>query len=87
MLVVSDLDDVFLPKPTDLLLNLTESHAGIEALLEGIPEMFSESHAIGSALGSGLQAAYKMTVIVVVHRAQHSLPHTLFFENADACWV
>lgn len=62
MLVVSDLDDVFLPKPTDLLLNLTESRAGIEALLEKIPEMFSESHALGSALGPGLQAAYKMTV-------------------------
>lgn len=62
MLVVSDIDDVFLPKPTDLLVNLTESRAGLEALLGRIPEMFAESHAIGSALGPALQAAYKMTV-------------------------
>ena len=29
MLVVSDVDDVFLPKPTDLLLNLAEARSGI----------------------------------------------------------
>lgn len=62
MLVVSDLDDIFLPKPTDLLVNLTESRAGLEALLARLPDMFQESHAIGSALGPALQAAYKMTV-------------------------
>jgi protein transport protein SEC24 len=67
MLVVSDLDDVFLPKPNDLLVNLTESRAGLEALLGRIPEMFAESHAIGSALGPALQAAYKMTVSLI-HR-------------------
>lgn len=61
MLVVSDLDDVFLPKPNDLLVNLTESRAGLEALLARIPEMFQESHAIGSALGPALQAAFKLT--------------------------
>jgi len=62
MLVVSDLEDVFLPKPADILLNLTESRAGLEALLGRIPDMFLESHAIGSALGPVLQAAYKLTV-------------------------
>ncbi|KAF8315002.1 CPII coat sec24 protein [Clavulina sp. PMI_390] len=61
MLVVSDLDDVFLPKPTDILVNLTEAKAGVEALLEKIPDLFAESHAVGSALGPALQAAYKMT--------------------------
>jgi protein transport protein SEC24 len=64
MLVVSDLDDVFLPKPNDLLVNLTESRAGLEALLARIPEMFQESHAIGSALGPALQAAFKLTASV-----------------------
>ena len=33
MLVVSDTDDIFLPKPTDLLLNLSECKVGLEALL------------------------------------------------------
>ena len=62
MLVVSDVDDVFLPKPTDLLVNLTESRPAIEALLGRLNDMFQENHIIGSALGPALQAAFKMMV-------------------------
>ena len=62
MLVVSDIDDVFLPKPTDLLVNLTESRPAIENLLGRLNDMFQENHIIGSALGSALQAAFKMMV-------------------------
>lgn len=65
MLVVSDLDDVFLPKPNDLLLNLTECRAGVESLLARLPEMFQDSHAVGSALGPALQAGFKLTVRVL----------------------
>ncbi|KAN0059837.1 COPII subunit [Thecaphora frezii] len=60
MLVVSDLDDVFLPKPNDLLVNLTECRAGIEALLGRLGDMFKDAPVNGSALGAGLQAAYKL---------------------------
>ncbi|KAF8761752.1 CPII coat sec24 protein [Rhizoctonia solani] len=63
-LVVSDLEDVFLPKPTDLLVNLTEARAGIEALLGKLNDMFQDSHAIGSALGPALQAAYKLIHVI-----------------------
>jgi protein transport protein SEC24 len=62
MLVISDLDDVFLPKPTDLLLNLVEARAGLEVLLGRIADMFKESHALGSAMGPALQAGYKLIV-------------------------
>ena len=62
MLVVSDIDDVFLPKPTDLLVNLTESRPAIENLLGRLNEMFQENHIVGSALGPALQAAFKMMV-------------------------
>ena len=62
MLVVSDIDDVFLPKPTDLLVNLTESRPAIENLLGRLNDMFQENHIIGSALGPALQAAFKMMV-------------------------
>lgn len=62
MLVVSDLDDVFLPKPTDLLVNLTEARASIEALLGRLGDMFQESHAVGSALGPAMQAGFKLIV-------------------------
>lgn len=60
MLVVSDLDDVFLPKPHDLLVNLTEGRAGIESLLSRLGEMFADNNVVGSALGAALQAAYKL---------------------------
>jgi protein transport protein SEC24 len=60
MLVVSDIDDVFLPKPTDLLVNLTEARASLEALLGRINDMFVENHIVGSAMGPALQAGFKL---------------------------
>jgi len=60
MLVVSDIDDVFLPKPTDLLVNLTESRASIESLLGRLNDMFQDNHVIGSAMGPALQAGFKL---------------------------
>ena len=65
MLVVSDLDDVYLPKPNDLLVNLTEARASIEALLGRLGDMFQESHSVGSALGPALQAGYKLIVRIL----------------------
>ena len=62
MLVVSDIDDVFLPKPNDLLVNLTESRAALEALLGKLNDMFAENHVIGNALGPALQAGFKLMV-------------------------
>jgi protein transport protein SEC24 len=41
MMVVSDLDDVYLPLPTDLLVNLKESRKSLEILLGRINEMFA----------------------------------------------
>jgi protein transport protein SEC24 len=60
MMVVSDLSDVFLPKPVDLLVNLDESRGAIESLLTRLSDMFSESHVVGNALGSALQAAHQL---------------------------
>lgn len=62
MLVVSDLDDVYLPSPSDLLVNLTESIHILKALLEKLPELFKDSMNVNNALGTGLQAAFKMLV-------------------------
>jgi len=62
MLVVSDIDDVFLPKPTDLLVNLAESRASLESLLGRVGEMFQDNTVIGSALGPALQAGFKLMV-------------------------
>ncbi|GAA5960742.1 hypothetical protein JCM3765_007314 [Sporobolomyces pararoseus] len=60
MLVVGDLDDVFLPKPNDILVNLVEAKAGIENLLSRLNDMFHDTHNTGNALGAGLQAAFKL---------------------------
>lgn len=60
MMVVSDLDEPFLPTPVDLLLNLKESRKGIEQLLERFGDMFQHSRDSGSALGPALKAAHKM---------------------------
>ncbi|QRW18921.1 transporter protein Sec23 [Rhizoctonia solani] len=81
-LVVSDLEDVFLPKPTDLLVNLTEARAGIEALLGKLNDMFQDSHAIGSALGPALQAAYKLILVYVARYRGKGGCHVLITSNA-----
>ncbi|TFY77941.1 hypothetical protein EWM64_g6073 [Hericium alpestre] len=60
MMVVSDIDDVFLPKPTDLLVNLSEARASLESLLGRVNDMFQENHTLGSALGPALQAGFKL---------------------------
>ncbi|RXW14906.1 hypothetical protein EST38_g10948 [Candolleomyces aberdarensis] len=60
MLVVSDIDDVFLPKPNDLLVNLAEARESLEILLDKIGTMFQDNSIIGSALGPALQAGFKL---------------------------
>jgi protein transport protein SEC24 len=60
MKVVSDLTDVFLPQPVDLLVNLNESKPAIKKLLTKLSDMFKDSHTVGNALGSALQAAHEM---------------------------
>lgn len=62
MLVVGDLEDVFLPKPSDLLVNLAEAKTAIESLLGRLSDMFKDTHNVGNALGAALQAAFKLVV-------------------------
>ncbi len=45
MLVVSDVTDVILPLPEDILVNLAESRAVVEALLDALPTMFKQQNA------------------------------------------
>ncbi|CAG8693979.1 3149_t:CDS:10, partial [Racocetra fulgida] len=60
MLVVSDLEDVFLPQPDDLLVNLTEARSVVESLLSRLGDMFKDTHIVGNALGSALLAGFKL---------------------------
>jgi len=60
MMVVSDLEDVFLPTPDSLMVNLAESKDLIIDLLNQLPAMFEHNMESGAALGPALQAAYKL---------------------------
>ncbi|XP_030314759.1 protein transport protein Sec24A [Calypte anna] len=60
MLVVSDIEDVFIPMPENLLVNLNENKELIQDLLRSLPQMFTKSLETQSALGPALQAAFKL---------------------------
>jgi protein transport protein SEC24 len=58
MLVVSDLEEPFLPLPDELLVNLSESRAVVEALLASLPAFFPAPTCLEAATGPALQAAH-----------------------------
>uniref|UniRef100_A0A8C6YS17 SEC24 homolog A, COPII coat complex component n=1 Tax=Nothoprocta perdicaria TaxID=30464 RepID=A0A8C6YS17_NOTPE len=60
MLIVSDIEDVFIPMPENLLVNLNENRELIQDLLKTLPQMFTKSLETQSALGPALQAAFKL---------------------------
>lgn len=60
MLVVSDLDEPFLPTPEDLLVNLTECRTNIETFLGKLQSMFVNTQNGSSAMGPALRAGHKL---------------------------
>ncbi|CAA3029180.1 transport Sec24-like At3g07100 [Olea europaea subsp. europaea] len=58
MMVVSDLDDIFIPLPDDLLVNLSESRNVVDAFLDSLPSMFEGNMNVESAFGPALKAAF-----------------------------
>jgi len=58
MLVVSDLEDLFLPLPDDILVNAADSEGAILTLLDSIPEIFRETKVNESCLGSAVKGAF-----------------------------
>ncbi|KAK0724769.1 COPII component protein [Lasiosphaeris hirsuta] len=60
MLVISDLDEPFLPVPQELLVPLTECRSSIENFLTKLPEMFINNQSNGSCMGSALRAGHKL---------------------------
>jgi len=59
-LVVGDLEDVFLPSPSDLLINLANCKEQLSNMLSELPELFNGCQETENCLGAALQAAYKM---------------------------
>lgn len=60
LLVVSDLEDPFLPTNSGLLVNLRDNRAQIEHLLKIMPQLYAGTAQANNALGSGLKAAFKL---------------------------
>ncbi|GAY47655.1 hypothetical protein CUMW_106020 [Citrus unshiu] len=58
MMVISDLDDIFVPLPDDLLVNLSESRSVVDTLLDSLPSMFQDNMNVESAFGPALKAAF-----------------------------
>lgn len=67
---------MFLPSPSDLLVNLNESRSIVHQLLEELPFMFKDTNETHAAVGAALQAAYKLTSPTGgrVTVFQHTLP-------------
>ncbi|XP_066502177.1 protein transport protein Sec24A isoform X3 [Hoplias malabaricus] len=60
MLIVSDIEEIFLPTPDSLLVNLNECKELVQDLLKSLPQMFTRTMETHSALGPALQAAFKL---------------------------
>uniref|UniRef100_H3DF95 SEC24 homolog A, COPII coat complex component n=1 Tax=Tetraodon nigroviridis TaxID=99883 RepID=H3DF95_TETNG len=60
MLIVSDIEDIFLPTPDSLLVNLNECKELVQDLLKSLPTLFQKTMETQSALGSALQAGFKL---------------------------
>lgn len=60
MMVVTELDDPFLPLPDDMLVNLRESREVVEALLDSLPSQWPNANLQlpDSCTGAALQAAF-----------------------------
>ena len=60
MLVVSDLDEPFLPTPEDLVVNLHDCRQNIEGFLNKLQSMFKDTQNAACAMGSALRAGLKL---------------------------
>ncbi|KAM7280123.1 hypothetical protein ACFE04_007257 [Oxalis oulophora] len=58
MLIVPDVQDVYTPLETDVIVQLSECRQHLELLLESIPSMFQSSRTAESAFGAAVKAAF-----------------------------
>ncbi|CAH0476684.1 unnamed protein product [Peronospora belbahrii] len=78
MMVVADLDELFIPIPDELLVNLSDSREIVEMLLETLPIIHQNARSAETALGPAIRVAFKLMSSIggkmVVF--QNSLPST-----------
>eukprot|EP00474_Spongospora_subterranea_P009216 CRZ09674.1 hypothetical protein [Spongospora subterranea] len=60
MMVLPNLEDLFLPFPEDYLVDLDESRSLIEVLLQTLPSMHANTRNVESALGAATMTAFRI---------------------------
>ncbi|KAA0146131.1 hypothetical protein FNF29_08233 [Cafeteria roenbergensis] len=60
VLTMPDLDDPFKPAPDDLVVNIADNRAAVEAFLDALPSMHAEARSADSCLGSALEAGLRI---------------------------
>ncbi|KAE9005561.1 Protein transport protein Sec24-like [Phytophthora rubi] len=78
MMVVADLDELFIPIPDELLVNLSDSREVVEMLLETLPAIHQNSRSAETALGPAIRVAFKLMSSIGGKMLvfQNSLPST-----------
>ena len=86
MMVISDVDDVFVPLPDDLLVNLSESRNVVDSFLDSLPTMFQDTMNVESAFGPALKAALLVMVCDVSHVNETSTICFFFSQFEMQCY-
>ena len=60
MMIYPDLEDLQLPMPDGLMVNLNENRESIHQFLQALPTYFRDTYETDSALGTALTAAYQL---------------------------
>jgi len=61
MLVITELEDIFLPAPQDLLVNLRDSRAQVDTLLRSLRVMHGKTQNVEVAFGPAIDAAVQLS--------------------------
>lgn len=78
MMVVADLEELFIPIPDELLVNLSESREVIDTLLDTLPSIHQHARNPETALGPAIRVAFKLMASIggKMMVFQSSLPTT-----------
>ncbi|CAN1765018.1 Protein transport protein Sec24-like At4g32640 [Linum perenne] len=69
MLIVPDVQDVYTPLETDVIVPATECRQHLELLLESIPTMFQNTRTAESAFGAAIKSLLKLLLLIIIQAA------------------
>ena len=72
MMVVAVLEELLIPIPDELLVNMSDSREVVEMLLETLPTIHQNSNSAETALGPAIRVAFKLMVRSVMQGSQQS---------------